>query len=366
MSDNPAGPPARNVPRRQTASEQLGKMIAPEPRRLLPRRPTMADVAREAGVSVKTVSRIVNNESTVNPEYVDRVRVAIATLGFRRNNLARDLRRNHDTSTIGLVIEDVGNPFYSLVARGIERVARLYSTLVLTGSSEEDPKSERELVVELCQRRVDGLIIVPTDMDHSFCQAEIDMGTPMVFIDRRPQGIRVDTILLDNRGGAQAATERLLAKGHQRIGVIGHDLSIFTMRERLAGFKRAVRRAKYPLDPSLLCFGARIPEEAAITAKVLLDSDDPPTAFFCCNNRMTIGVVSELMRRGLRRDVVSFDQLELADFLPFPVTVVSYDAEALGQQAAEMLFQRIAGETALEPREVIVPTRLTALGDLRM
>ena len=152
------------------------------------RRPTLTDVAHEAGVSVKTASRVINHESTVQPEYVERVSRAIAKVGFRRNELARNLRTGANTATIGLVIGDVRNPFYSVITRVIEQVAWTHDTLLLTCSTEEDPEREKELVQELCQRRVDGLVVVPTYADHSFCREEIEMGTPMVFIDRRPAG----------------------------------------------------------------------------------------------------------------------------------------------------------------------------------
>ncbi len=147
----------------------------------------MVDVAREADVSLKTVSRVVNNETNVQAEYVERVQQAIDKLGFVRNNIARDLRSNKDTSIIGLVMGDLGNPFYSLIARSIERVARAYGSMLVICSSEEDPQRERECIVELCERRVDGLVVVPTYVDHTFCAGEIKRGMKMVF-PRPPAG----------------------------------------------------------------------------------------------------------------------------------------------------------------------------------
>src|SRR5579875_3342927 len=189
----------------------------------LARRPTMYDVAREAAVSVKTVSRVVNDDPSVGQEYVDRVLDAVIRLGFRRNEVAYSLRAGSKTATIGLMIGDLANSFYAQIARELEQIARMHGTFLVTSSSEEDPDREHDLVLAMCQRRVDGLIVVPTDSDHSYCRVEIDMGTPIVFLDRRPHGIRADTVVLANEQGARVGAEVLLAQGHRRIAVIGHS-----------------------------------------------------------------------------------------------------------------------------------------------
>jgi LacI family transcriptional regulator, galactose operon repressor len=325
------------------------------------RRPTLADVAREAGVSIKTVSRVVNNEPTVQPEYVERVSTAIAKVGFRRNDSARNLRTGAKTSTIGLVIGDVRNPFYSVITRVIEQVAWTHDTLLLTCNTEEDPDREKELIQELCQRRVDGLVVVPTYGDHSYCRAEIEMGTPMVFIDRRPAGVQADTVLIDNVHGARHATEHLLSLGHGAIAVIGQDLRTFTMAERQAGFRAAMDHAGVAVDPSLLRFGPVTPREAAEAASSLLALSNAPTAFLCYTNRSTIGVVEELWRRGLRAAVAGFDDIEQPALLPIPVALVVYDIEQIGRRSAELLFRRIRGHRG-GPQEVTVATRLIVRG----
>ena len=152
----------------------------------VPTRPTMNDVARIAEVSLKTVSRVVNGEPNVRPETEERVLLAIRRLGFRRNDAARSLRQRHRSRTLGLVIGDVGNPFYSAIARGVEQVLRSRDMLLITGSSDEDPEQERELVRELLERRVDGLIIAPAATDHRYLLADMEHGVAIVFIDRPP------------------------------------------------------------------------------------------------------------------------------------------------------------------------------------
>ncbi len=317
----------------------------------------MVDVAREADVSLKTVSRVVNNETSVQAEYVERVQQAIDKLGFVRNNIARDLRSNKDTSIIGLVIGDLGNPFYSLIARSIERVARSYGSMLVICSSEEDPQRERECIVELCERRVDGLVVVPTYVDHAFCADEIKRGMRMVFLDRRPVGLQADTVLIENVAGSAAGARFLFGRGHRRIAVIGHDLRLLSMEQRLSGVREAAAEAGIELDDDLIRFGPLTPDHAAIAASELASLPDPPTAFFCCTNRITVGVVDELHRRGLELDVVGFDDLERRHNFPMPVGVITYDLEELGRQTAELLFRRIRGDRG-DFEEIVVPTTL--------
>jgi LacI family transcriptional regulator len=328
------------------------------------RRPTMHDVAREAGVGLKTVSRVVNGESGVNTELADRVRAAVTALGFRRNAMAGNLRAGRTAASIGLVIEDLGNPFYTAIARGVEELTHGRNFVLMTASSEEDPERERGLILELCHRRVDGLIIVPTALDHEFLQPEIDMGLQAVFLDRPASGVDGDTVLLDNRGGAEAAANYLLARGHLRIGVVGHDASVWTMRERLAGFRGALARAGVPHDERLSRLGPLTPADAARATAQLLAGDDPPTAFFACNNRMTVGVLTELRRRGPEAevaDVAGFDDIETAGLFARQLALVSYDATELGRRAAALLLERLDGRRTAQ--QIVVPTALVRYGE---
>jgi len=176
----------------------------------------MADVATAAGVSLKTVSRVVNDEPGVREETAALVRETIATLGFSRNDHARALRHGRHSGLLGLVIEDVSNPFYSAIARGVEEVARSRGMLAIAASSDEDRAQERNLVRLFCERRVDGLLVVPAGDDHEYMLPELRSGMRVVFIDRPPGNIQADVVLLDNVGGARSAVEHLLAHGHRR------------------------------------------------------------------------------------------------------------------------------------------------------
>jgi LacI family transcriptional regulator len=320
----------------------------------------MVDVARVSGVSLKTVSRVVNDEPGVGPETAARVRKAIASLGYRPNDIARSLRRRQHARTVGLVIEDLRNPFYSTIARAVEELARERRHMVIVGNSDEDPGAERAIVGTLLDRRVSGLLVVPAGRDHSYLEDEVTLGVPVVFMDRPPGNLEADSILIDNVGGARAATEHLLAGGHRRIGVIGDSPTIYTIAERVAGFQEAFGRADLEVDESLLRVGARDVLEAEAAASELLALADPPTAIFATNNRTCVGALRALRGNGTAGvALVGFDDFELADMLS--VTVVRHDPRRMGRRAAELLFARLAGDER-PPQRIVLPTELVARG----
>jgi LacI family transcriptional regulator len=321
----------------------------------------MVDVARHAGVSLKTVSRVVNKAPNVQQELVDRVQAAVEELGFRRNQLASALRSGQQTATIGLLIEEIANPFYATIAHVTAEVAASFDSLLITASSEEDPFREERLLRDLCARRVDGLLVVPAGYDHAFLKSEVERGIPVVFLDRPAGGLVADTVLLDNRGGARSGVEHLLAQGHRRIGMLLDSIDVYTMRERLGGAQDALAAANLPYDATLVRDGVRDPASAASAVAEMLDAADPPTAFFALNNRITVGAVQELWRRKSGADVVGFDDFELSHLMPIPLTVIAYDTRELARQAAELLFARIARES-FWPRTVVLPTRLVQRG----
>jgi len=288
-------------------------------------RPTKTDVANAAGVSLKTVSRVVNDEPGVRPETAALVQKAIAALGFRRNDMARALRRGQRSRTLGLVIEDVSNPFYSAITRGVEEVARRRGMLVIAGSSDEDPDRERELVHLLWERRVDGLLVVPAGDDHRYLLPELRLGTKAVFIDRPPENIEADIVLLDNAGGAKSAVEHLIAHGHERIAMVGDESDIFTTIERLRGYREALEGAGIEPDESLLRLGAHDTAAAEVAVEQLLSLAEPPSALFTGNNRITVGALRALARLDGEVALVGFDDLELAELLARPTTVAAYD-----------------------------------------
>ncbi|MTD52667.1 LacI family DNA-binding transcriptional regulator [Amycolatopsis pithecellobii] len=321
----------------------------------------MNDVARLAGVSIKTVSRVVNDEPAVHPETARRVVAAIEQLGFRRNLGARNLRRGSTTGTIGLVVEDVGNPFYSELNRAVEKIAVTYGRQVLTGSSDEDSDRERELALEFCARRVDGLLIVPAGAQHHYLVPEMRAGTPMVFLDRPAGDLVADTVLVDNLGGTIEAVAHLARHGHRRIAFLGDRPDIFTATERLRGFREGCVRAGLRYDERLAELRAPTRENVIDAVNRLLTGPGRATAVIAGNNRVAVHLLRALTHVTPRPAVVSFDDFELADLLDPPVTVVAHDVGRLGKAAAELLFARIHGEVS-PPRKVVLPVHLVPRG----
>ncbi len=324
-------------------------------------RPTMRDVAAAAGVSLKTVSRVVNQEAGVRATTIDKVTAAIDELGFQRNDLARSLRPGQGSSTLGLVVGDIANPFFASIARAIEEVAHEHGYVLITGSSGEEASYERELVRTFCSRRVDGLLVVPTSTDHGFIGAEIDRGIPVVFVDRPPVELVADVVMLDNAGGARRGVAHLLAQGHRRIGLLADDVIISTARDRVRGYHEALAEAGVPASDPLLRLGCRDVTASEAAVHAMLEQDDPPTALFAINNRMSLGALRALRDRSERVALVGFDDLEYADVLPTPITVVAHDPHAMGRVAADVLFERLGGDTS-PPRQIVLPTSLIIRG----
>jgi DNA-binding LacI/PurR family transcriptional regulator len=327
-----------------------------------PPRPTMRDVARAAGVSPMTVSRVVNGEPMVMPETVARVERAIRRLGYQRNEAARRLRREgQPTQTIGLLVDDLANPFFAALAAAVEDAARIRNYVVLIGSSNDSLRREREVVAAFCARQVDGLIVVPVEGNHRFLADQLARGTKVVCVDRPADGLAVDKVLVDNRAGARKAVRHLLDQGHRRIGYLGDREDIWTIQERYAGFCDAFGDVGSEPDPLLVRHGPRSRAAAARLATALLDLPDPPTALFTTTDLITMGALDALHGWAGRVALIGFDEFALADKVSPPVTVVAQDPVALGATAAQLLFSRIGGDTS-PPREVILLTRLVIRG----
>jgi LacI family transcriptional regulator len=322
----------------------------------------MGDVARLAGVSLKTVSRVVNGEPGVARATSERVQVAIVSVNFRRNDIARSLKYKLTTSSIGLVTEDLANPFYANLARAVGDVAGRHGFLVLSASSDESEEREREILTAFLGRRVDGLIVVPTSGSKSFLKREEAAGVQLVFVDRPAIGVSADTVLIDNASGVLAGVRHLAHCGHRRIGYLGDEPDIYTAVERLRGFRQAVRTLGLDADPGLVRQGLHDAVAAEEQALSMLGQDDPPTALFAGNNLITAGVLRALRRRsGAPIGLVGFDDFAFADLVDPPVTVIAADAQALGRRAAERLFARLAGEAG-PPETEVLPTRLIVRG----
>jgi LacI family transcriptional regulator len=327
-------------------------------------RPTLRDVALLAGVSPKTVSRVVNGEPGVSAAKLAAVQGAIAKLGYRPNFTASSLRRAHGrTAAIAAVLEDVSNPFSSALHRALEDVARDRNVMIFAGSVDEDPQQERALIDAFTTRQADALVVAPASSNQRYLAAEINAGTPIVFVDRPPVGVDADAVLVDNHAGAAEAVHHLIAHGHREVAYLGDLLSIVTARQRLQGFKEAL--SDHGIRPSAdhIVHDLHTERDAQQVVRQLLTGAAPPTALFTAQNLVTIGAVRALRELGLEHRValVGFDDFPLADLLQPAVTVVAQDPSSMGRVAASLIFRRLDGEE-WEPTTHFVPTRLVVRG----
>ncbi len=324
----------------------------------------MRDVARLAGVSVKTVSRVVNAESGVSAALAVRVQQVIDELGFSPHAGARTLRRSDGrTAAIALLLEDVANPFSAAVQRAVEDEAVPRGVMVFSASVDEDPARERALAREFGARQVDGLLLAPAGDDQSYLAGELPSGTPVVCVDREARNLAADSVITTNALGAAEGVRHLAAAGHRKIAFLGDRRSICTAEQRYAGYRDALASLGLPADASLVVHDLRESADADGAVTALLARPDPPTALFTAQNLITIGAVRALRRLGAQHAValVGFDDFLLADLLSPGVTVVAQDPVAIGRIAAGLLFARIGGDTG-PPGVRLVPTALVRRG----
>lgn len=323
------------------------------------KRATMTDVAALAGVSLKTVSRVVNGEAGVSPDRVERVQRAVDQLDYRHNLAASNLRRGLRTQTVGVLLHDLRNEFAAALLRAIEDRARPHGVAVLAASLDDSQDREPELVRDLVVRRVDGLMLMPSSPDQSHLSVELRAGLPVVAVDRPARGVDIDTVVVDNADGARAGTAYLLDRGHRRIACLTDRSFLWTAAERRRGYVEALERAGIALDDRLVVPDLATTDDAVAVVTRLLQQDDPPTAIFAARNELTVGAVRALQRLGREHEValVGFDDFPLADLVSPSVTVVSQDVANLGAVAADLLFERMHGDGE-QPRTVVLPTRL--------
>jgi LacI family transcriptional regulator len=327
-------------------------------------RATMRDVAALAGVSLKTVSRVVNREPGVSDELVARVSRAAEQLDYRPNLTASNLRRaDQRTGTVALLVEDVANPFFADIHRGVEDVARRRGVAVMAASLDRAPESESDLVAAFASRRVDGLILGPTAREQGYLASELRSGWPIVCIDRVPRGVEVDVVVTNNREATRQGVEHLLAVGHRRIAYLGGDSTLSTAHERYSGYLDAMAAAGAAVRPEWVAFDAHNADDARAVAAGLLAMNPRPTAFFSAQNLITMGTFRALRSAGLhyRVALVGFDDFSLADLLEPAITVVAQDPREMGHLAAELLFRRMADSS--EPIAThVIPSHVITRG----
>jgi LacI family transcriptional regulator len=322
---------------------------------------TIKDVARLSGVSSMTVSRVINGSDRVSPETRQRVERAIADLGYVPSRLARGLIRQK-TGTLALIVPDVANPFFTLIVRGAEDVARRAGYRMILADTRADLTIERDVIEEMLAHRVDGIMIAPvSDRSKGHLQRLERYGVEFVLIDRTVPGIDSDVVVGDSAGGARRLVEHLISLGHRRIGFVTESDEVSTARDRREGYEAALTDAGLPLDPGLIVRSTVDPPGGFEGMRRLLELKEPPTAVFTVNNLVALGAIEAVRAHGLEvpDDValVCFDDIEYASRLyPF-LTVMAQPAETLGTLGTQLLLERIEGRAPEQPRIVVLPAQ---------
>lgn len=320
---------------------------------------TIYDVARHAQVSAATVSRVLNGRSTVDPALVERVLAAVDDLGYRRNAVARNLRKRQ-TSLWAVIISDVENPFFTSMVRGVQDVAAAAGYSVVLCNSDENPEKESGYIGVALAEKMAGVIISPSSHRVEDVNMLLDAGCPVVVVDRELRGVRGDTVLVDNEHGAESATAHLIDQGHQRIACITGPRRVATATQRLHGYRKAHVAASRQVDESLIRI-ADFRERGGHDAMASLLDDAAPDAVFAANNLMTVGAMECLVERGLAIPddiaVVGFDELPWADLVRPSITTVAQPTYEEGRTAAELLAKRIA-QPSWEFTRIVLRTEL--------
>lgn len=320
----------------------------------------MKEIARKAGVSIGTVSNVLNGVVPVSAERRQRVLEAMRELDYHPNHVARSLKLRR-TQTLGMAISDITNPFFPLLVRGAEDAALQHGYLLITFNTDDRVEREREILSVLRDRRVDGilLIVAPNNGDVSHIQKALADGIHIVCIDRIPPSVQVDSVAIDNVRAAAECVRHLLSLGHRRVAIITGPRKLKTAHDRLEGYHEALKTAHIPSDPQLILEGNFRSESGYELGRRLLERPDRPSAVFVSNGMMTLGFLNAMDDLGLEcpRDIAlaSFDDLPLAPHL----TAVAQPAYSLGHEGARLLIERIESEEPFtKPRSICLPAEL--------
>jgi LacI family transcriptional regulator len=321
---------------------------------------TISEVARRAGVSAATVSRVLNGRTDVSRDLAARVHTAVQELGYRPNGVARNLRRQA-TKVWGLIISDIGNPFFTSVVRGVEDAAHEAGySLVLCNSDDDLDKEQRYIDIALAEQLA-GVIISPASEPSTDVSALVDRGIPVVAVDRRVGRLDVDTVLVDNVSGARLATQHLMESGCRRIACITGPTRTTTAAERLQGFRQAHEAADRKVDEDLVVLENFKADGGYDGAQRLLGLSTAPDGLFVANNLMTVGALEALMDAGVQIPddmlLVGFDDIPWARLTRPRLTTVNQPMYDMGREAGRLLAARVGHDTSL-PRTVVLPPDL--------
>lgn len=322
---------------------------------------TIADVARRAGVSKMTVSRVINDSGYISQETRERVEHAIVELGYIPNALARSLRFKQ-TRTIALILTDITNPFFTTLARGVEDVASEQGFSVIFCNTDESEKEQAKYVNVLLQKQVDGLLLVPTSSTADAIISIREQGLPFVLLDRYIPGTPLDSVRGDSVQGAYALMQYVLSLGHRRIAVLSGPAEVTTSVDRVAGALRALCDAGLGAEATQIYYGPYSLEGGYAMAMQALAVTPRPTALYAMNNFIAVSALRAAREAGLRvpedLSIVTFDDLPAAFAAEPFLTVAEQPAYEMGQRATALLLDRLSNKGPAAPQEIILPIRL--------
>jgi LacI family transcriptional regulator len=323
--------------------------------------PTIREVAKLAGVSPITVSRVINNSGYIGEKTRKRVEAAIRQLRYVPNTLARSLRSRR-TCTLALVLTDITNPFWTTVARGAEDAASKAGFSMMLGNTDESEEKQSRYITALLEKQIDGILFVPVGNTSAAIRMIKRQDVPVVVLDRRISGAKADVVRCDSEGGAYMLTNVLLSLGHRRIAVLSGPQSISTAEDRVRGYQRALAEQGMPIRPELMQYGKFTVESGMEMARNALALSPRPTAVFAGNNFIAIGALKALQEFRVRvpEDValVGFDDLPVNLTMDPFLTAAKQPAYAMGSRAAELLLARLGGTAPRGYQEVVLPTEI--------
>jgi LacI family transcriptional regulator len=324
---------------------------------------SIREVAKRAGVSLGTVSNVLNRPEIVAEETRQRVQLAIEEIGFVRNGSARQLRAGK-SQYIGLVMLDVTNPFFTEVARGVEDAASQADCAVILCNSDDSLEKERRYLQVLEEQRARGVLITPVQSDASYLQRIRQRGIAVVLLDRPSRIKDLCSVSVDDVLGGELATMHLLELGHRRIGFVHGPLSIRQCLDRRRGVLRAVKVAGLDVDRVIVdvTTAAQNAREGEASVEKLLCGKQKPTAVFCANDLLALGLIRSLMQRGLSipgdMAIVGYDDVEFASVLSTPLTTIRQPKYELGRAAAELLLEEAAHPDTHQHRHIVYQPEL--------
>jgi LacI family transcriptional regulator len=323
------------------------------------RKSTMNDVAKLAGVGTMTVSRVLNGSANVSEAATERVQAAIEQLDYRPNEMARALRGQR-TRSIGLIVPYLYDSFFAMCGHAVTTVARQHGYSVIMTTSNEDPDTEYDEAMQMMQRHVEGLVVIPANRGKTRLNRALLGKTPLVALDRPAVDPAFDSVLVENQRGSKRMVQHLIEHGHTAIAFMGLSRGVYTINARFQGYRKTMAEAGLETDA---CFQCETMEATVAAIASRLKSKMPPTAYFTSNTLVTRFVFAALLQLGVRipadAALAGFDDFELADLTSPPLTVVRQPVEEMGRAAAEQLFGRLKlGETTEPGKRIVLPVEM--------